>query len=146
LLRNRLFAPLAGGENIENAADLIPILIQHALDYITPDPLHIAGIDSYRETLNFARSFGIRVTPHTYDGTLSRLYAIFAHANLESWSNIGTDSIEPLEWDVMDNPFTKIVPIHPLNGDVAIPYGIGIGIEIDLEMLAFYYWDGSNYV
>ncbi|MDQ0899028.1 MULTISPECIES: mandelate racemase/muconate lactonizing enzyme family protein [unclassified Paenibacillus] len=146
LLRNRLFAPLAGGENIENAADYIPILNQNALDYITPDPLHIAGIDSYREALNLARSFGIRVTPHTYDGALSRLYAIFAHANLEPWSKMGTDSIEPLEWDVMDNPFAKLVPVRPLNGEVAIPSGSGIGIEIDLDILAFYHWDGSNYV
>lgn len=146
LLRNRLHTPLAGGENLENAADFIPILNQHALDFITPDPLHITGIDSFREILNLARSFGIRVTPHTYDGALSRLYAIFGHASLEPWSKMGTDSIEPLEWDVMDNPFTKLIPIHPLNGEITIPSGHGIGLEIDLEMLAFYQWDGTSYV
>jgi L-alanine-DL-glutamate epimerase-like enolase superfamily enzyme len=145
LLRNRLSAPLAGGENIESAADFIPLLTQHAFDFITPDPIHITGIDGFRETLKLARSFGIRVTPHTYDGALSRLYAIFAQACLEPWSKMGDDSIEPIEWDVMDNPFAKIIPIHPLQGEITIPGGHGIGLEIDLDLLQFYQWNGSNY-
>jgi D-galactarolactone cycloisomerase len=145
-LRNRLSVPLAGGENIKKAADFIPFLNQHALDFITPDPLHMSGIDGYRESLILARSFGIRVTPHTYDGALSRLYAIFAHASLEPWGKMGIDSIEPLEWDVMDNPFSKLIPIHPSNGEITIPGGSGIGVEIDFEMLDFYQWDGNTYV
>jgi L-alanine-DL-glutamate epimerase-like enolase superfamily enzyme len=145
LLRHRLSAPLAGGENIETAADFIPLLTQHALDYMTPDPVHVTGIDGYRETLRLARSFGTRVTPHTYDGALSRLYAIFAQACLEPWSKMGTDSIEPVEWDIMDNPFTKLIPLHPSDGEISLPVGYGIGIEIDLELLAFYQWDGTSY-
>lgn len=145
LLRSRLCAPLAGGENIEAATDYLPLLTQHSLDFITPDPLHLTGIDAYRETLGLARSFGIRVTPHAYDGALSRLYAIFAQATLEPWSKMGSDSIEPVEWDVMDNPFTKLIPIQPMNGAITIPEGTGIGIEIDRDRLAYYKWDGTSY-
>lgn len=146
ILRNRLNASLAGGENMESAADFLPILTQHALDFITPDPLHVTGIDGYRETLRLARNFGIRTTPHTFDGALTRLYAIFAQACLEAWSKMGTDAIEPVEWDAMDNPFTKIIPVYPSDGEIAIPSGNGIGTEIDIEMLEFYQWDGSSYV
>lgn len=145
LLRNRLSVPLAGGENLEKAADFVPIFLQYALDFITPDTLHLTGIDGYRETLSLARSFGTRVTPHSYDGALSRLYAIFAHACLEPWGKMEEDSIEPLEWDVMDNPFTKLFGFQPLNSEISIPSGTGIGLEIDSEMLAFYQWDGNSY-
>ncbi|EGL17678.1 MULTISPECIES: mandelate racemase/muconate lactonizing enzyme family protein [unclassified Paenibacillus] len=145
VLRSRFFVPLAGGENIKTASDFIPLLSHYALDYITPDPLHIAGIDEYRETLSLARKFGIRATPHAYDGALTRLYALFAQACLEPWSKMETEMIEPVEWDVMDNPFNHLISVQPSNGEIAIPYGIGIGIEIDLEMLAFYQWDGSSY-
>ncbi|NOU88226.1 mandelate racemase/muconate lactonizing enzyme family protein [Paenibacillus sp. LMG 31460] len=145
LLRKHLSAPLAGGENIEKAADYVPIFLQQALDFITPDPLHVTGIDGYRETLSLARSFGIRVTPHSYDGALSRLYAIFAHSCLEPWGKMEKDSIEPLEWDVMDNPFAKLIPIQPSNSEISIPCGSGIGLDIDIEMLAFYQWDGNSY-
>lgn len=145
-LRNRLTTPLAGGENFENVSDFIPILSMHALDYITPDPMHMAGIDGYRETLRFTRNFGVRATPHSFDGALSRLYAIFAQASLEPWSKMGVDTIEPVEWDVMDNPFLNLFPIHLLNGAVSIPRGYGIGVEIDFDIVAYYQWDGCSYI
>lgn len=145
LLRNRLAVPLAGGENITAAAEFIPLLTQHALDFVTPDSLHLTGIDAYRDTLQQARNFGIRVTPHAYDGALTRLYAIFAQACLEPWSKMDSESIEPVEWDVMDNPFTGLLNLKPSNGMVAVPDGIGIGLEVDQEMLSFYRWDGSSY-
>ncbi|SEG58492.1 D-galactarolactone cycloisomerase [Paenibacillus sp. UNC499MF] len=56
-----------------------------------------------------------------------------------------TEMIEPVEWDVMDNPFNHLISVQPSNGEIAIPSGVGIGIEIDLDMLAFYQWDGSSY-
>ncbi|WP_028612102.1 mandelate racemase/muconate lactonizing enzyme family protein [Paenibacillus harenae] len=144
-LRQRLAVPLAGGENMESTADFIPLLSGHALDFITPDPLHIAGIDEYRETASLARTFGIRMTPHAYDGALTRLYALFVQASLEPWSKMEEDAIEPVEWDVMENPFTRLIPIQPSNGEFAIPCGNGIGTEIDMDLLAFYSWDGSSY-
>jgi len=146
LLRNRLVVPLAGGENMETSAEYIPLLTQHALDFLTPDPLHLTGLDAYLETLRLARSFGIRITPHAYDGALTRLYAIFAQACLEPWSKMEPDAIEPVEWDVMDNPFTPLLPIQPSNGYVTVPDGCGIGLEMDLDLLSFYRWDGSSYL
>ncbi|SFJ35856.1 D-galactarolactone cycloisomerase [Paenibacillus sp. UNC496MF] len=145
LLRQRLPVPLAGGENLETAADFLPLLARHALDYITPDPLHVTGIDEYRETLGLARAFGIRATPHAFDGALTRLYALFAQACLEPFGKMQPDAIEPVEWDAMDNPFTRLVPLRPAGGEVAVPGGTGIGIEIDTDLLAFYRWDGSRY-
>jgi len=145
MLRKRLPIPLAGGENMESLADYIPLLTTQSVDYITPDPLHVTGIDEYRETLSIARAFGIRVTPHTYDGALTRLYALFAQASLEPFSKMKPDTIEPVEWDAMDNPFTRLIPIQPTNGEITLPYGTGIGLEIDKELLSYYLWDGSSY-
>lgn len=145
LLRQKLSAPVAGGENMRSASDFLPLLTQNALDFLTPDPLHETGIDGYRETLKLARSFGIRVTPHSYDGALSRLYAIFAQACLEPWSKMKSEPIEPVEWDAMDNLFSKAIPLQPRQGDIAVPDGRGIGLEVDVELLRFYQWDGSSY-
>ncbi|TDF95092.1 mandelate racemase/muconate lactonizing enzyme family protein [Paenibacillus piri] len=144
-LRQRLSVPLAGGENIEAAADFIPLLTRHAIDIVTPDPLHVAGIDDYLGTLKLARQFGARVSPHSFDGALSRLYAVMAHACLEPWSKMETEAIEPVEWDVMDNPFAHTVPVRPVQGELMLPEGHGTGLEIDMELLRFYKWDGSSY-
>jgi L-alanine-DL-glutamate epimerase and related enzymes of enolase superfamily len=145
-LRNRIFVPLAGGENLKSAAEFIPLLSRHALDFLTPDPLHMAGVDSYRETLSMARNYGIRITPHAYDGALSRLYALYAQACLSPWSKMESDSIEPVEWDVMENPFTDILSIQPANGEITLPDHPGIGVELDMDKIAHYRWDGSSYL
>ncbi|OPA75147.1 isomerase [Paenibacillus selenitireducens] len=145
LIRQKLTVPVAGGENITTAADFLPLLSSQALDIMNPDPLHVIGIDAYIETLQLARNFGIRVSPHTYDGALSRTYAVYAQACLKPWGKMETDCIEPVEWDVMENPFSKIVPLYPTSGEISIPKGQGIGLELDEEMLRYYRWDGSNY-
>ncbi|MEW9106526.1 mandelate racemase/muconate lactonizing enzyme family protein [Paenibacillus sp.] len=144
--RHKLQIPIAGGENIATPAIFHHAISQQALDIVQPDPLHLGGIDSYRDVLKLARPAAIRVSPHTFDGALARWYAILAHACLPPWSKMNTDeAIEPIEWDVMDNPFTELVPIRVHQGVVDIPDGTGIGLAIDEDMLSHYRWDGSRY-
>lgn len=145
ILRNECPIPLAGGENLADGKDFVPLLTSQALQIIQPDPMHHESIDRYVETLRLARCFGMRVSPHTYDGALSRLYAIFAQAALEPWSKMEGDSIEPIEWDVMDNPFTRLIPVSPSNGVVEVPDGTGIGVQLDEELIRHYRWDGRSY-
>ncbi|KKO52530.1 mandelate racemase/muconate lactonizing enzyme family protein [Paenibacillus sp. DMB20] len=145
MLRSSLSVPLAGGENLKNSKDFLPLLREGALDITQPDPSHEVGMDEYRQTLSFSRSFGIRTSPHTYDGALSRLYALFAQACLPPWSKMEKEDIEPVEWDVMDNPFTSITPVQAMAGKVTIPVGTGIGLELDEQILKRYRWDGALY-
>ncbi|GAX90220.1 mandelate racemase/muconate lactonizing enzyme family protein [Effusibacillus lacus] len=145
-LRTVLPVPVAGGENLKSAADFLPLLQEGALDMIQPDVMHGDGIEGYRDTLQLGRHFGTRVSPHAFDGGLSRLYALFAHACLAPWSKMDGNKIEPVEWDFMENPFTALVPLQPVNGKVAIPSGTGIGVELNQDILEKHRWDGSTYV
>ncbi|HZG71281.1 MAG TPA: mandelate racemase/muconate lactonizing enzyme family protein, partial [Chondromyces sp.] len=145
LLRSSLSVPVAGGENIKGAKKFLPVLCGYAMDIIQPDILHGNGIEDFRDTLQLARHFGIRVSPHTYDGALSRLYTLFAQASLAPWSKMDGEKIEPVEWDVMENPFSELIPVKPLDNSVTIPDGVGIGVEIDTDLIKSYLWDGSSY-
>ncbi|KKI92653.1 isomerase [Bacillus sp. SA1-12] len=145
LLRGNISIPIAGGENLTSTVQFLPLLINGAVDIIQPDIMHENGVHEYLETLHLSRSFGLRSSPHTFDGPLSRLYALFAQACLPPWSKMEKDDIEPIEWDVMDNPFTSLVSIQPNNGCLMVPDGIGIGTEIDIELMEKYRWDGRIY-
>lgn len=145
LLRQRMPLPIAGGEDMKVAADFLPLLTGQALDIVTPDLLHLKGMDEYWGTLSLAANFGARISPHAYDGALTRLYAIFAQACVISWSKMKPDTIDPVEWDVMDNPFTSLIPLKPVNGEITVPDGMGIGVELDVERINAYLWDGSSY-
>lgn len=144
-LRTSLSTAVAGGENLKSAAEFLPLLSGGAIDIIQPDIAHEDGIDGFRHTLQLSRDFGIRVSPHTFDGALSRLYTLFAQACLPLWSKMEGEDIEPVEWDVMDNPFTQIVPLSPVKGQVSIPTGVGIGVELDEKIMRRYLWDGAVY-
>jgi D-galactarolactone cycloisomerase len=145
LLRANLSIPVAGGENLQGPAQFLPFLKEGAVDIIQPDVMHENGLDGYRETIHLSRTFGLRISPHTFDGPLSRLYAIFGQACLPPWSKMKHDKIEPVEWDAMENPFTSLLSVQPINGSVTIPGGIGIGAEMNIEGLEYYRWDGTLY-
>ncbi|WP_103107654.1 mandelate racemase/muconate lactonizing enzyme family protein [Brevibacillus reuszeri] len=144
-LRSSLSIPLAGGENLVRCAQFLPLYKEGAIDIAQPDLLHTEGIDAFRLHLNMAREFGYRVSPHSFDGSLARLYTLFAQACLLPWSKMDADQIEPIEWDVMENPFTYLFPVHLVNGSVTIPDGVGIGVEPNWEIINATRWDGSAY-
>jgi D-galactarolactone cycloisomerase len=146
LLRSSLCVPIAGGENYKNVGEFLPMMCEAAIDIIQPDTMHEDGIDGYRLTLQLSRYYGFRASPHNFDGALSRLYALFAQACLPSWTKMDQQDIEPVEWDFMDNPFSLITPIELVDGGAIIPTGIGIGLEIDEQIIQKYMWDGSMYV
>lgn len=145
LLRRRMSIPIGGGEHLRAAADFIPLLTQQALDIITPDPAHLNSIEEYQHALRLARDFGLRASPHAFDGALARLYALFAQACLEPWNKMEPAQIEPVEWDMMDNPFNRLIPLSPSGGEITLPQGPGIGAAIDREILEHYRWDGRSY-
>lgn len=145
-LRAAVHIPIAGGENLVHCDQFLPLYQTGALDIAQPDLLHTDGIDAYRTHLQVARQFGYRVSPHSFDGSLARLYTLFAQACLPAWSKMDSDPIEPVEWDAMENPFTQLFPLQPVNGKVTIPDGVGIGVEPDWDLINAMRWDGSVYV
>jgi D-galactarolactone cycloisomerase len=144
-LRQSLSIPIAGGENLVRCAQYLPLLKQGAVDIVQPDPMHAEGIDGYRCNLELARQFGLRVSPHTFDGALARLYALFAQACLPPWSKMDGETIEPVEWDVMENPFSELIHLKPIGGQASVPPGPGIGVELDRDVINAMRWDGCAY-
>ena len=145
MLRSYSSIPVAGGENLKDAKQFLPLLTAGALDVIQPDMMHVNGVDGFRDTMKLGRIFGMRASPHAFDGALSRLYALFALACQPPWSKMDKDDIEPLEWDVMDNPFTELLSVRPSGGSMKVPNGIGLGAELDIDRINQYLWDGSTY-
>jgi D-galactarolactone cycloisomerase len=141
----RCSIPLAGGENLAKPEDFLPFLRKKGLDLIQPDPVHMGGMDEYRNTLQMGRCFGIRVSPHTFDGFLSGWYAILAQSCLGSWSKMKGETVEPVEWDVMECPWNQGWPIQPKNGVIPIPEGVGVGVDWDIREWERWKWNGMSF-
>lgn len=134
-LRQMLSLPVAGGENLTGPAAFYPHVQARALDILQPDVVHHSSIDAFRDTLQLGRHAGIRVSAHSFDGGLARLYALYAQACVESWSKMDDISaIEPIEWDYMENPYTDIIGLKPVDGKIKLPTGVGIGVPIGVTV------------
>ncbi|GIQ68547.1 mandelate racemase/muconate lactonizing enzyme family protein [Xylanibacillus composti] len=144
-LKQQLPVPVAGGENIARPEEFLPLLQQRAFDIIQPDPMHLGGIETYRHMLSMARTHGLRVSPHTFDGALSRHYAVLAQACLPAWSKMEGEELEPVEWDAMENPLGQLLSVKPNHGHVTISGEPGIGADVDEQLLQSLRWDGSAY-
>jgi D-galactarolactone cycloisomerase len=144
-LKNTLAVPLSGGENIRETSGYLPWLTNRALDYLHPDPAHLGSIEAYRNTLQLARVFGMAVSPHCFDGPLSRIFAVMAQACLPPCGKADFGPIEPVEWDAMDNPLNDIFVLQRRGGMCQVPEKPGIGVEPDMDRIRFYSWDGAVY-
>jgi D-galactarolactone cycloisomerase len=145
MLRSRCQIPIAGGENGSKPQRFLYWWQQGALDVIQPDPAHMGGVENFLDTIRMARHLGVRVSPHAFDGILSRLYAVLAQSCLPPWSKMAGEGVEPVEWDAMENPLSNLLPVQPVGGRVRIPDGPGIGVEIEPRSLQQYVWDGTIY-
>ncbi len=143
-IKSWLPLPCSGGENL-SAPEFIPLLGKGTIDILQPDPMHQTSIQEYVQLLFTARQFGQRVSPHTFDGSLSRLYALFAQACLPPWSKMTGEEIEPVEWDAMENPLTQLFPVPIQQGEVVLPTGAGLGTAPDMERIRSLLWDGHTY-
>lgn len=144
-LHNHLSVAIAGGEDVTSSEQFISLLQEEAFDIIQPDVGHISSVFDYLHCLRLGRSFGVRTSSHSFDGAISRLYTIFAHACLPPWSKMKNENLEPIEWDMMDNPFSQLVSIKINEGNAVVPNGIGLGCEIDIDILKKFRWDGTSY-
>ena len=145
LLRRKVPIPIAGGENLRDIPAFLAFLQKGALDILQPDVMHVGDVNEFRRILYLARDFGVRVSPHSFDGPLSRYYGMMAMACLPPWGKMKGDDLELVEWDVMDSPFLQLLSLDPQKGEVTLPKGIGTGVEINKEVLTHYRWDGEKY-
>jgi D-galactarolactone cycloisomerase len=146
-IKQKTSIPIAGGENLPDARSCIDFVQNLAIDILQPDILHIGGITQLHFLYQFADHMKIRCSPHTFDSGLARIATLHAASVAKPYSKANMDwDIDPIEWDIMENPFTNFFdpPIAIENGMVTIPQGPGLGVIVDLSSVERYMWDPSQ--
>jgi D-galactarolactone cycloisomerase len=128
-LRNVLNIKLAGGES-HAPYEFDRLFDVGGLDVAQPDIAIAGGITGTCHIASLAAEHGVQLIPHVW-GT-----AIMRAASLQLISTLGGDPW--LEFDRSPNPIRDISN-EPLrltdNGNVVIPDGPGIGIEVDMDAI-----------
>jgi D-galactarolactone cycloisomerase len=122
--------PIAGGENLADAASFTAYIEQGAYDVVQPDAAKWGGISGCWPVIQATRAAGLRYCPHYLGGGLGLL------ASGHLLAAAGGDGM--LEVDANPNPLRTLLsgPVAtPKNGRVSLGEAPGIGIVPPLDEL-----------
>ena len=132
--------PIATGEALYTRAPFRRLVTERLVDFVQPDITKIGGLAEARAVCELARAWNVRVSPHVWGGGIALAAALQLLASVPDYPHT-TNVPQPLwlEFDRGENELRESVltaPLRPHEGQLAVPAGPGLGIEIDLAVLA----------
>lgn len=132
---------LAGGEGLDSRAQARDHIVKRSFDIIQPDVILCGGVAETLFIAEMARLWSIQCTPHCYAGAIAIAATLQVLALLPAYT-WGFSSDEPmLEFDTHENPFRDEIVARPFalkNGQIEIPTGPGLGIEVNEDVVKKY--------
>ena len=124
--------PIAAGENAATLHQFQRMLDARAVDFVQPSPTKMGGISALRDVFALAAARNVTVMPHSfYDGP-GLLAAVHVNAAC------GRESL--VEWRFLDleaRLYGEAV-MPPKDGSIAVPQGLGLGVDPDPEIIERY--------
>ncbi|HEV3006097.1 MAG TPA: enolase C-terminal domain-like protein, partial [Pirellulales bacterium] len=140
-LTQTLDIAVAGGEVLESRASARDHIVKRSFDVIQPDVTLCGGVAEALFIAEMARLVSVQCVPHCWSGAVAIAATLHVLALLPSYT-WGLTSDEPmLEFDTYENPFRDEVVVKPFElkeGQVEIPTGPGLGIEVDEDVVRKY--------
>lgn len=124
--------PIAAGERWFGRQGFIPALTQQAVDFVQPDVTHAGGLAELAFISTLAATSYVGFAPHNPSGPLSTAATLQLGAALPNFRYLEIMATDvPWRPDITNERLT-LTP----EGDVLIPEGVGLGIEIDVDAIA----------
>ncbi|KRE75179.1 MULTISPECIES: mandelate racemase/muconate lactonizing enzyme family protein [Micrococcaceae] len=131
-VRSKSPVPIAAGERWMGRNTFIPALARNAVDYIQPDVTHAGGLLELSFISTLAAAHYVPFAPHNPSGPLSTAATLQLGATLPNFRY--------LEIMATDVPWRSDISSERLqltaDGDVMIPEGAGLGIDLDYDAIA----------
>lgn len=134
--------PIATGEALYTAHDFKRLVDGRGADLLQPDITLCGGLDAARDIASLSRLCHLRMSPHVWGGAIGLAAAIHFIASLPPWPH--TDAVPypvMLEYDRGDNALRDqllATPIRCIDGNLLVPDGPGLGVELDWDAVARY--------
>ncbi|MEU5872832.1 mandelate racemase/muconate lactonizing enzyme family protein [Glycomyces sp. NPDC047369] len=123
--------PIAAGERWYGRQGFAPALARQAVDFVQPDVTHAGGIAELAFISTLAATSYVGFAPHNPSGPLSTAATLQLGATLPNFRYL-----EIMATDVPWRPeITNERLVLTEDGDILIPNGVGLGIEVDLAAI-----------
>ena len=132
-LRPRLGVALAAGENEFGVQGFRELIKAGAVDIAQPDCSRAGGLTECYRIGQLAASHGLRVATHTWSDAVALVANVHLVASLSNAITVEVDCTgNPLIDDLLEEPFVV------RDGEIAVPGGPGLGIELNLDTVEKY--------
>lgn len=134
-LRARAPMPIATGEAHYTAHDFRRLAEVRGADILQPDLSLCGGLGQARRIADIARLEHLRLSPHVWGSAVGLAAACHFVAALGVYPH--SDNIPApvlVEYDLGENPLRDAIlkqPLRPKDGEIALPHGPGLGIDLD---------------
>jgi D-galactarolactone cycloisomerase len=141
-LRETVDVPVACGEAHYGRFEFKQLIDDRLVDIVQPNLGRVGGLSEARFVAKLATTENVAVYPHVWNsgvGVAAALQFIAAIPDYPSSDSVVTPPL--FEFDRSENPLRSEVlreSFDPTGGDLAIPQGPGLGIDVDTEALEPY--------
>jgi D-galactarolactone cycloisomerase len=132
---------VAGGENDFTRWGFRDVIARKAMDIVQPDVCAAGGISECRKIAAMASAHGVECVPHAWGSAIGLAATVQFLAALPDTPPAFRPMPPMLEFEQTPNPLRDHLakdPIVQRGGIVRVPDGPGLGIEVDLDILAQY--------
>lgn len=145
-LKEKDFVPLASGEHEPSEQRFMDLILTGAVDYVQMDVCCQGGFAMGRRLFAAISREGLRFAFHSWGTALEVLAA--AHLGI-CWPETVVEWLEypcystPARAGMYPFPLAAEIlkePLHLDHGDLIVPRGPGLGVEVDLEVVERYPW------
>ncbi|MFD1721592.1 mandelate racemase/muconate lactonizing enzyme family protein [Amnibacterium endophyticum] len=131
-VRSRSPIAIAAGERLFGRDAFVPLLARGAVDYVQPDVTHAGGLSELAFIATLASAHSVPFAPHNPSGPLSTAATLQLGAAAADFRYLEIMAVDvPWRADISDEHL-----VLTAEGDVMIPEGPGLGVELDLEAIA----------
>jgi L-alanine-DL-glutamate epimerase-like enolase superfamily enzyme len=125
-LRPNVGIPLAAGENEFGVQGFRELLDRRIVDIVQPDCSRTGGISECRRIGELAAQYGVPVATHSWSDAVAIVANMHVIASLENGITVEIDRTGNALIDEL-----LVAPLRVRDGEVALPHGPGLGIELN---------------
>lgn len=144
-LRNSTSIPIAGGECFYTAYDFRTVIEKGCLDILQPDVCVTGGFTEFMKIRGMAMASSTRLIPHVWGSGVAIAAALQAIATIPplpyTHAPVPLQNQAVIEYDQSPNPLRDDLLVENFrlqDGQVIVPRGPGLGIELDQDALERY--------
>jgi D-galactarolactone cycloisomerase len=136
-LARRAPVAIAAGEALYTVFDFDRLISARAVDVVQPDLTLCGGLDQAKAIAVLCQLHNVGISPHVWGSPVGLAAALHFMAALPDYPH--TDHMpypRMVEYDVGENPLRDHLlarPLRPVAGQIQVPDGPGLGIELDPE-------------